>query len=83
MRSIAARQIVFLFVHSEFRLSNPIFSGVLMLAEFLLQHVLVGDRDGDLRFHLQVLIFHIADHLLDHFFRIFRAIDHVVEICAD
>jgi len=56
------------------------FEGFFLLAKFLFENVLIGDGHGDLRLDLQVLILHIQNHLLDHFFRIFRPIDHVVEI---
>ncbi len=75
-----ARQVVLRFIHGDFRLAHPVFGGVFLLAKFLLQNVLIGDGHGDLRLDLQVLILHIQHHLLDHFFRIFRAVDHVVEI---
>jgi len=45
--------------------------------------VLIGDGDGYLRLDLQVLVLHVEDHLLDHFFRIFGAIDDVVDVRAN
>ena len=42
-------------------------------------NVFVGDRNRDLSFHLEHLILHIENHLLQHFLRFFRAIDQIVE----
>jgi hypothetical protein len=47
---------------------------------FLDQQVLIGDRNRDLRLHLQELILHVQNHLLDHLFRFFRLVDQIVQI---
>jgi hypothetical protein len=47
---------------------------------FSFQHVLVRDGNGDLSLYLHQLILHIEDDLFDHFFRIFRLIDEVVQV---
>ena len=78
-----AGEIVLGFVDGDFGFAHPVFAGVFLLVLFFLQDVLIGDGDGDLRFDLEVLILHVEDHLLDHFFRIFGAVDHVVEIGPD
>jgi hypothetical protein len=71
------------FVDGQFGFAHPIFAGVFLLALFLFEDVLIRDRDGDLRFDLKVLILHVEDDLLDHFFGILGAVDHVVEIGPD
>jgi hypothetical protein len=42
--------------------------------------VLVRDRNRNLRLHLQQLILHIENHLLDHLFRLLGLIDQVIEV---
>ena len=78
-----AGEIVLALVDGDFGFVHPVLAAVFLFAEFLFQHVLVGNGDGDLRFDLKILIFHVEDDLLDHFFRILGAVDHVVEIGAD
>ena len=56
--------------------------GGVVLCFLFLEQMLVRDGDGDLRFDLQELVFHIEDQLLQHFFGIFGAVDEVVEIGA-
>ena len=46
----------------------------------IIQQVLIGDGDGYLRLHLQELILHVENYLLDHLFGIFGLVDQVVEI---
>ena len=53
------------------------FFGFLLL---LLEHVLVGNRDGYLGFDLQQLVLHIQNHLLDHLLGVFRLVHQIVEI---
>ena len=65
-----ASQIVLLLLHGEFGFAVPLVHGVLMFFEFLLQKMLVGDRDGDLRLDLQELVFHVEDKLLGQLLRI-------------
>jgi hypothetical protein len=76
-------EVVLAFVDRDFGFMHPVLAGVFLLAEFFLKDVLVGNGDGDLRFNLEVLIFHVEDDLLDHFFRILGAVNHVVEVGAD
>jgi hypothetical protein len=45
--------------------------------------MLVGNRDRHLRLHLQKLVLHVENYLLDHFFWFFGLIDQVVEIRPD
>ena len=45
--------------------------------------MLVGNRDRHLGLHLEQLVLHVQNHLLDHFLRVFRLIDQVVKIGAD
>ena len=78
-----ARQVVLLLVHGHLRLAHPLRGLLFVLLMFLLQHVLVGDGDGHLRFHLQQLVLHIEDDLLDHLFRIFGLVDQIVQVCAN
>ena len=78
-----ACEVVLRFFYRALGLAHPFVSCIFIFFEFLLQHVLVGDRDGDLRFHLHVLILHVENHLLDHFFWILGAIDGVVDVGAD
>ena len=56
---------------------------VLVLLLLLLQHVLVGDGDRHLGLHLEQLVLHVEDHLLDHLFGVFGLVDQVVEIGPD
>jgi hypothetical protein len=78
-----AGEIVLRFIDGDFGLAHPVLCDVILFALLLFEHVLVGDGDGDLGFDLHVLIFHVEYHLLDHFFRIFGAIDGVVDVCAN
>src|ERR1022692_2741790 len=75
-----ARQGVVLLVDGQSRAMHPLPLVLLPFLQFLLQDVLVGDRNRHLRFDLQQLILHIENHLLDHFFRVFRLIHKIVQI---
>src|ERR1035441_7032566 len=48
--------------------------------ELLVEHVLVGNRDRHLGLHLEQLVLHVQDDLLDHFFGVFGLIHQVVDI---
>src|SRR5439155_24618012 len=63
--------------------AHPVRAAVLVLTPLFFQHVLVGDGHRHLCLDLQILILHVEDDLLDHFFRIFRAIDHVIDVRAN
>ena len=78
-----ARKVVLFFVHGQLGFPHPLRGLVFLLLLLLFQHVLVGHRDGDLRLHLQQLILHVENHLLQHLLRILRAVDEIVEVRAD
>ncbi len=78
-----AGQIVLALVHGGFGLAHPVFAGLLVFTPLLFQHVLVGDGNRDLRLGLEILVLHVEDHLFDHFFRIFRAVHHVIDVRAN
>jgi hypothetical protein len=46
----------------------------------LAEQVFVGNSNGDLGLHLKKLVLHVESHLLQHFLRVFRAVDQVIEI---
>ena len=78
-----ARQGVVLLVHGHLGAAHPLPLVLFVLLQLLLQHVLVGDRNRDLRFDLEQLVLHVQDHLLDHLFRVFGLVHKVVEIRPD
>jgi len=41
-----------------------------------------GDRDGDLRLHLEELILHVEDDLLQQLLRVLRLVDEIVQVRA-
>ena len=75
-----ARQLVVVLVEGHIRAPHPLPVVVFVFLEFLLQHMLVGDRNRHLGLHLEQLILHIEDHLLDHFFRVLGLVDQIVEV---
>ncbi len=75
-----SRQIVLLLVHRQFGLANPVGGFLLVLLLLLFEQMLVGDRDRHLGLHLQQLILHIENHLLDHLLGLLGLVDDVVEI---
>ena len=78
-----SRQIVLLLIHRQFGLANPLGRFLLVLLLLLFEQVLVGDRDRHLRLHLQQLILHVENHLLDHLFGLLGLVDDIVEIRPD
>ncbi len=78
-----AGEFVMRFIDGDFGFAHPFLPGVFVFFQLLFEHVLVGDGDGDLRLHLEILVLHIEDDLLDQFFGVFGAVDHVVQIGAD
>ena len=70
-------------LHGHFGAANPLLLVVLALLQFLGQHVLVGDGNGDLRLHLEQLVLHVQDYLLDHLLRVFGLVHQVVEVRPD
>ena len=76
------RQVVLAAVDRQLGLAHPFGGFRLVLLLLLLQHVLVGNRDGHLRFHLQQLVLHVENHLLDHLRRVFGPVDQIVQIGA-
>src|SRR6266536_4074064 len=78
-----AGQVVFFFADSELGLAHP-FGGFLFVFFLLFfEKVLVGDGDRHLRLHLQELVLHVEDDLLDHLFRVFGLVNQVVDVRAD
>ena len=75
-------KIVLLASDGERCLTLPVAGGLLMLRLLLFEKVLVGERDGHLRLYLQKLVLHIQDELTQHLLRIFRAVDHIVQVGA-
>ncbi len=75
-----ARQLVVLLVDGQLRLAHPV--GVLLGVVFLLllQQMQIGERDRHLRLHLDELVLHVENHLLQHLLGILRAIDQIVQI---
>ena len=78
-----AREIVLLAGDGQRRLALPVAGGFLVLCLLLFEQVLVGERDGDLRLHLQKLVLHIENELAQHLLRVFRAVDQIVEVGAE
>ena len=78
-----AGQVVLQFVHGNFGLAHPVAGGVFVFMKFFVEHVLVGDRNRHLGFHLEILVLHVEDDLFDEFFRILRAVHQVVDVCAN
>ena len=78
-QSRAGKGLVFL-VHGHLGPLQPLLLGFLVFLELLLEDVLVGNGDGDLRFHLEQLVLHVQGDLLDHLFRVFGLVDEVVEV---
>src|SRR6185369_10039703 len=74
---------VLLLAHGELGLAHPLRGLALGLGRLLLHQVLLGDGHRELRLHLDVLVVQIEHELVDHLFRVFRAIDEVVEVRAD
>jgi len=65
------------------RLAQPLDRPVGILLRFFLEHMLVRNRDRDLRLHLQQLVLHVENHLLDHRRRVLRPVDEIVQVCPD
>ena len=78
-----AGQIVLLLVHGKLGFAHPFSVFVFVLFLLFPQQVLVRGRDRDLCLHLKHLVLHIENHLFQHFLRIFRAIDQIVQVCAN
>ena len=70
------------FLHGQFRLAPPLGRFLLVLGALLGQQVLVGNRDGYLRLHLEQLVLHVENNLLQHPLRILGLLNQVVEIGA-
>ena len=47
------------------------------------QQMLVGDGDGHLRLHLDQLILHVEDDLLEHLLGLLGLVDQIVEVRAN
>ena len=78
-----ASEIFLFFVESKLGFPHPFGVFFFIFLFLFAKQVLVGDCNCDLSFHLEHLILHIENHLLEHLLRIFRAVDQVIEICAD
>src|SRR5438034_4844179 len=78
----AARQVGLLLVHRQLRPPRPLRHPLLVLLALALEDVLVGDRDGDLRLHLEELILHVEDDLLQQLLRVLRLVDEIVQVRA-
>ena len=76
-------EIVLSFLDGELRLAQPLDRPVGILLRFFLEHMLVRNRDRDLRLHLQQLVLHVENHLLDHRRRVLRPVDEIVQVCPD
>ena len=77
-----SREVILLARHGHGRFALPVAGGFLMLRLLLLEQVLVGQRNGHLRLHLQKLVLHIEDELAQHLLRVLGAIDQIVEVGA-
>jgi hypothetical protein len=75
-----AGEIVLLLLDGEFGFAVELVHGFLVLLEFLLEEMLVGDGDGDLRFDLEELVLHVEDELLGEFLGVFGLFDEVVDV---
>ena len=73
-------QVVFFLVDSQFGLTHPFGDFVFIFFLLLLQQVLVRDGDRHLRLHLQKLVLHVEDDLLDHLLWLFRLVDQIVKV---
>src|SRR5204862_7322842 len=78
-----AGQVVLPLVDGELRFPHPFGGLVGLLRLLLLEQVMVGHRDRDLRLHLQKLVLHVENHLLDHLLRVFSPVDQVVQVRAN
>ena len=75
-----AGEVVLLLLNSEFGFAIELVHGFLVLLELLLEEMLVGDGDGDLRLDLEELIFHVENELLAELLRVFCFLDEVVDV---
>ena len=66
--------------HSVHGLLLPLGGLPLLGSKLLVQAALVGHRRGDLLLGLAVLSAHILNQLIEHFLRVFRLGDHVVDV---
>ena len=73
-----ARQVVLLFAYGHFRFATPVGNFVFVLFLLFFQQMLVRHRNGYLRFHLEQLVFHVQDDLLDHDLRMLSFVDQFV-----
>jgi hypothetical protein len=77
-----AREIILLTRYGHCRFALPVAGGFFMLSLLLLEQVLIGQRNGDLRLYLQKLVLHIEDELAQHLLWVLGAIDQIVEVGA-
>ena len=75
--------VVFLFFYRQLGLAQPLGGFFFVLFFLFFQQMLVGDSDRHLRLHLQKLVLHVDDDLLDHLFRVLGLFDQVVKISSD
>jgi hypothetical protein len=74
------RQLVILLRDCHFGLLHPLGRIGFVLPALLVEQLLIGNRDCHLGLHLQQLVLHVDDDLLDYFFRILGLVDQVIEI---
>jgi len=77
------REVVLFAIDRQLRLAQPVGGLFVVLLLLLLEHVLIRDRNRDLRLHLQQLVLHVENHLLDHLRRVLRLVDQVVQVRSD
>jgi hypothetical protein len=77
-----ARQIVLVLGHGELCFAPPIGCFFFVLGALFFEQMLIGNRDGHLRFHLKQLVLHVENDLFQHAFGILSLLYQVVQICA-
>jgi len=75
-----AGEVVLLLLDSQLGFAAPLLDGFLVLLEFAIEQVLVGDGDGDLGLDLEELILHVEDELFGEFIGVLGFLDEVVDV---
>jgi uncharacterized membrane protein len=73
-----ASQVIIFLVHRQLGAARPVSVLVFVLFLPFFEQVLISNRNRHLGLHLQQLVLHVEDHLLDHLLGLLGLVDQIV-----